>query len=1504
MGKWLKVKTLGHFLYLFVLLAGLLSSCLPSSSKEESAGQTSSGSGGGGGGGGGANPVQSYTLSYSYQANRRLWFDVVSTSGFSVGDTVFACRFASFGQCNRPIDANASRGYEGRAVIYHVDRDRNRLYVTTDPTILIYRDSMHLWNSTGTANTRLTDEPMRLYRATEYPVVLNGLLLNASDVDQTNAGIASYSSEPSIDGNLAINPNNSNITEVNTLFAMDTRVEMEYVISARSTTDGSVLATHRIRLSIIDPPTRFTYSRPNPIRLNIGSDYLNNVATVSPLAAGASDIFFDLDPNAAGLPAGIALNDETGLVSGVPSGFTAGSTSTVRAYHPASGAGVALTADVEIITATDIDEIYVDQPMGRTILLEVNNTRFFNTGGKVSSNQGTTGTITFVDRENNDIFITMDDSVEGPDIFRSGNQIDASVVFVTSRAIVERVFHVINTDGLNINDLTVGANPITTTVYNDNAVFNGVPGEVLTHRISPPILEGNLVFCVDDTEDSEGNPQTDCGTLGGGSIVDVDAPGQLPIAKTVFRINVANSLGRTRFTDFGLTIVQLPTDLSLAQLQYVPINPVVDGTFHEGTFISARPSEEDQTNAEVSAKIIDVYRNADGNIEGLLIKAERKIEFDEEIDNEVPFYSAETAARQFQYLYVTDTTPFTVGSMVSSSSQGLASVLPGGIDIISNRLAVELMNENFFALGHGLDNQLAYANRETVVIGQTDQSYVNFIATLTNSSNFELGEMITSANGATGWVVFNDTIRHRIYVRHLSGTFNDGDVVNDAGSNSATIESLKSNYISLEVPLAEIVTPNTSFLEGQNIVAYDEGAAVHIGSGMIFDSDDIAANRRLSLQWESGSFEATSDLTSDNYVNSFADQSDPTSVSHENAYYVYSGIPVNLQTYLRGSFTSVEIDPPLPSGLSLNPNTGEISGTPNSISPRRTYNLTVRNASTPVSYQFELEVLSQFYVYQETLRAQQGGGGGVQTSAGNSSSYVMHKSGQGFQTADCRVTNKHIVTDAGGIVQDQDTLNDIVCFLDGGEEDLYFQGINFKIHASPGMCEYITYWPYGYYNFPPFQTRGSTVYTRYADIDGDITANCGANTWSGQGVGTAATDIIQDDGGSNIPTQTSPRAGRLWGQTYCETGSCAGAGDDQADEAVCLGRHQGGRGNNTGPNCDEGSYVVNTYSCAIPENPGPCVCTMDSQEVECGGDRVNCAGGPITATDGLDPRSVDTTQGLVMFSFFGMDGRDIEIPSPDSRRGLKVGNTFVSNWTSLSQTSTPGLRNCVTDQGFNYDADGWEGYGFLDPTPGTPGTTNFGSVALNLLDPTFGFGRKSYEFQCNDSAGDIKARVRVYVRDWNRDFSPADGIDNLSEGVAGSLLATNKEDTSADNCFGLSCNGFFDWDDLFTSSTLLTSAYRPTFDSCSAHAGESAVTVDIIGLQNQRQGLCDNPLDCINFYPGMVLSIDGLAYLITGVNALTGRFTVSVPFVENYPAGAPATATILRNIPFPLGEGQ
>ncbi len=1393
----------------------------------------------------------SYKLAYSYQPNKRLWFDVTSTSGFNVGDTVYVCQYNFFSLCSSPYSLGSNTGHQGVAFVYYVDAAKKRLYVTTDMLLLEYRSGMYVWLSSGSTNTRLTDEPMRLYNTTEYPLSLQGVLTDSNGVNITNSPNVSYFASPGLSGNITINSTNSSITEMSTLSSMATRINAEYTITAQNSTNGSTLATHKVRFTIVDPPTLFTYSVINPIRLNIGSENLSSTANVAPLPSEEDDLYFTIDPSSDGLPSGIVLNPVSGQVSGAPTGYTAGTNSLIRVLHPVSGSTPAQTANVNIITGTDIDDIYVTQLIGRTLLLEVQDADTFFIGGKVSNSRGTKGTVTYVDQDNNDIFITMDSTASGPNAFASGDGIDSSNIFATARTTIDDIYHIVNVDGSSSSksDLVAGGSPITTVVYNDNAPFVGVTGEILTHSISPS-LNDDLTFCVDASRDSAGNNQAACGISGGGSTIDTDGtPGQSPLPKTTYQVNVTNSVGKTRSTNLNLIIIQTPNDLSVARLQYVPVIPLPSTRFYEGTYISTRKANGDEG---AVGKVIDIYTNSGGEIEGLLIKTDQRIDLDEDIDNEVPFYASETKARQFQYFYVTDTTAFSPGETISNPDGDTGMILPNGVESSSDRLTVEISGNNSFSLGEGLDDNTSYTTRETIITNITDQSYVNFVATLANSSMFEIGEIIVdTTTNARGWVVFNDTANNKVYVRHLSGRFQDGDNVSD-GATPTTIQSLKANYLGVDTNAALSALPG--FAEGRNIVSYQQGGT-HEGSGLIIDTTNDALDTQLFIQWESGRFESNRDLTADNFITSTADNLDPASIYHENSYYLYAGTPINLQTYLKGTFTSIKIEPTLPSGLELNTETGAITGTPTVVSPKTTYTLTIRNGATPVTYQFDLEVLAQFYIYQETE--------GV--NDGNASSYIMHKTGQGFRTADCRVTSNQIV-DANGddIIDDNDKANDIVCLMDGGEKDLFDRGINFKIRASPGLCEYVDYLPYGYSNFPPIQTSRTTRYTQYSALNGDV-SNC--SSWSGAGLGTV---IIS-------PNATNPIAGRNWGETYCQAGNCAGGADNVADEPACLGDHRQNLINADSPNCDEGSYITETYTCTIPsDSTGDCGCVMNSTTTNCGGDEVNCAGGPMTETEGIDLADIVSVNGISIFAFSGLDAQDIAIPAPLSLDNIGL-NTFISNWTYQSEYTT--TNRCAIDNNYNYDADGWENYNTISGGV-------FGSATGRALDPTFGFGQKSYEFRCLDGAGDLKARIRVYVRDWNRDFTPNDAIDKLDN-------TSGKEDDNTNTCFGLSCNDRFDWDDLF-QGVPTTVTFEPRFSSCSTHLNEQAAGFNITATAGQVTGTCSTACGA-NFYPGVLIGVDGLTYLVTGV--FGNQFWVSAPFIESY-TGLPIT--VLRNIPFPM----
>lgn len=86
-------------------------------------------------------------------------------------------------------------------------------------------------------------------------------------------------------------------------------------------------------------------------------------------------------------------------------------------------------------------------------------------------------------------------------------------------------------------------------------------------------------------------------------------------------------------------------------------------------------------------------------------------------------------------------------------------------------------------------------------------------------------------------------------------------------------------------------------------------------------------------------------------------------------------------------------------------------------------------------------------------------------------------------------------------IASSDTYEDIVCYIDINEGDLYYNGIEFQYNVPANMCKYLTRSTYWYYNYevgtgPATGTinidKDSDTYT--CDLDGAGSQNCSAET--------------------------------------------------------------------------------------------------------------------------------------------------------------------------------------------------------------------------------------------------------------------------------------------------------------------------------------------------------------------------------------------------------------------------
>ncbi|GAB4417525.1 MAG: hypothetical protein OHK0056_26510 [Bacteriovoracaceae bacterium] len=875
----------------------------------------------------------------------------------------------------------------------------------------------------------------------------------------------------------------------------------------------------------------------------------------------------------------------------------------------------------------------------------------------------------------------------------------------------------------------------------DDLLNNPIPTTLLLNGSPVSLASGeSLTYVISPNLNPDFSFSTVSGTIAG-----LSASGLTLFDQKTYLVTATSRVVSPIAKNFVMTVTEDPSDLSLGTYQFIRVSNT--SRFNVGQRFS--------TQSGVKGRVLQIISN-----EGMLVQADSVIPDSDPIDN-VPFFVAtETTVRKYAYLYVDSnpTAAFLNGDPISTPAGDVGVVEAVYADTVNSSYHLYVrVTSGEFSEGEVIDDASTYVAKEATITNASTRNFANTIITLASAASFPVGSYIRSSTGAgLGKVIYKTG--NTLYVLAMEGYFAQGDSVDNA-----------SVYAGAETTIASVQGPNVrltttaghGFTYGSNITADNAGFQA---AGIMHDKKSTDGGTALYMTLENGYVEHGDTLDDVNpYVASGATVASTVgSVRDDNTLYLYSGEKYYFPIYLKGSYTNITIDPELPVGLSIDKDNALISGIPTAPQERTTHTLTVRNGSSVQNYSFDIVVYAQFRIIHGTA---------------NASSYILHKEGQGNKTAACRITKDQVDTFAGST----NGVTNINCRLEAEEMDLSYYGANLTVLASPGMCEYIRYRPYSFWTRPPGRT--SATFITYESFEGNPAA-C--------------------DAASTIPEITSPGAGpsytwaptagsgnwdggpRSFGYSYCQSGDCFNGGN--IDNPVGPGCHYDYQSSG-GPNCDEGSYTLKTVSCS--ESSNVCSCTVETTIVSCGGNILNCMDGPVRDLQFEKALSSSATS-FVTDTFSGTfenssDGPELKFSvsaplSPLANPTIpKYTNAYLANWVQNNS-----CFNEVTADKYTYNSDSW------DTFSNTLGTT----VSTYPTDP-FSDRSPFYAFECLDAAQDVKARIRIQIRDWDKKFTSDSEIDKLNPG--GSLM-----DNSTTTCFGLNCNNELDMDDMSLSEDKTT----------------------------------------------------------------------------------------------------
>lgn len=310
---------------------------------------------------------------------------------------------------------------------------------------------------------------------------------------------------------------------------------------------------------------------------------------------------------------------------------------------------------------------------------------------------------------------------------------------------------------------------------------------------------------------------------------------------------------------------------------------------------------------------------------------------------------------------------------------------------------------------------------------------------------------------------------------------------------------------------------------------------------------------------------------------------------------------------------------------------------------------------------------------------------------------------------------------------------DISCYVDVPEYDLYFHGVSYNYNIPADMCAYLGVDTIHYFNFEV-------------------------------GVGPTAVEIVKDyDGSGNLQSTTC---------TTSETGvsgpdpvvSCTSNPEVtfNGDAIECIYDHS--KRDDKHPNCCFGNYELTETKTTMGVQD-----ETETHTVSWGGNYTSCINGPYPSGWPVTSKGIPRTK--IISAKKGLN-EVMTIPGPIF--AFNAGsNTMVAN------RYTPALHS---HDGYYVARTSTKPYAF-DPVDDRNGT--------DLRDAGY-IGNDAYTFYCLNEGFEVLNRIRIYTREWNTN---SEFLEFLAEsGASGDPDAALTEPCDGVGMGG-DCNDIYDWDD-------------------------------------------------------------------------------------------------------------